>query len=165
MTTEGPEQLIRGWARERPDLDFAPMATMAMSMTIYETVHRRMAHLLQPIGLGTSEAATIAVLRSSGEPYRLTPTMLSRMVVCTTGAMTRVLDGLQGRDLIRRIPSPTDRRSLLIELTEQGVELSEHILELQARVTGEALGALAPAEREQLEGLLAKLAQGAGVSV
>lgn len=163
MTTEGPEQIIRGWTRERPDLDFAPMATIAMSMQIYETVHRRMASLLQPVGLGVSEAATIAVLRSSGEPFRLTPTVLSKLVVCTTGAMTRVLDSLQDRDLIRRIPSPTDRRSLLVELTEHGVEMSEKVLEFQARVTGEALDALAPAEREQLEGLLARLVRGAGV--
>ena len=158
---EGPESIIAGWGRERPDLDFSPMATIAMAFAIHDSVHRRFSDVLKLVGLSISEAATVAVLRAAGPPFRLTPTFLSRSVQCTTGGMTRLLDSLQGRKLVRRIPSLKDRRSLLVELTNAGKEISDRILELQAKVTGEVVGALTDSEAEQLTRLLGKLAQGA----
>ena len=40
-----------------------------------------------------------------------------------TGSMTRMLDRLEEKDLIRRIRSSTDRRVIQLELTEAGREL------------------------------------------
>jgi DNA-binding MarR family transcriptional regulator len=152
--------MIDGWSRERPDLDFSAMAAIMQAFGIHSAVHGRMTEELNPLGLGTNEAATLSILRSAGEPYRLTPTSLSKAIQCTTGGMTRLLDSVQGRAFVRRIPSPEDRRSLLVELTEEGVEMSDRVLELQAKVTGEVLAALTASETAQLEKLLGKLGLG-----
>jgi DNA-binding MarR family transcriptional regulator len=37
----------------------------------------------------------------------------------TTGAVTAVLDRLEARDLVRRVPDPDDRRRILVEVTEK----------------------------------------------
>ncbi len=161
--TEIGNPIIDGMSRERPDLDFSPMATIVQAFGIHDAVHARMTAALQPLGLGTNEAATLSILRSAGPPFRMTPTLLSRAIQCTTGGMTRLLDAVQGRALVRRIPSPQDRRSLLVELTEPGVEMSDRVLELQAKVTGEVLAGLTASESAQLEKLLGKLAIGAPI--
>lgn len=40
-------------------------------------------------------------------------------------SMTRLVDHLEGRGLVRRAPSPTDRRACVVGLTERGTELLE----------------------------------------
>lgn len=37
----------------------------------------------------------------------------------TTGAVTAVLDRLEGKELVRRVPDPDDRRRILVEVTEK----------------------------------------------
>ncbi|MGD9737129.1 MAG: MarR family winged helix-turn-helix transcriptional regulator [Solirubrobacterales bacterium] len=37
----------------------------------------------------------------------------------TTGAVTAVLDRLEARELVRRVPDPKDRRRILVEVTER----------------------------------------------
>ncbi|HYC81340.1 MAG TPA: MarR family transcriptional regulator [Solirubrobacterales bacterium] len=37
----------------------------------------------------------------------------------TTGAVTAVLDRLEGKGLVRRVPDPDDRRRILVEVTER----------------------------------------------
>lgn len=56
--------------------------------------------------------------------------------------LTSILDRLAGRGLITRDPSPTDRRTFLVDLTPEGKRA--------ARAT---LGALAQFEAEALQGL------------
>ncbi len=158
--TEIGNPIIDGLSRERPDLDFSSMATIVQAFGIHDAVHARMTAALQPLGLGTNEAATLSILRSAGPPFRMTPTLLSKAIQCTTGGMTRLLDSVQSRALVRRIPSPQDRRSLLVELTEPGIEMSDRVLELQAKVTGEVLAGLTASESAQLENLLGKLGLG-----
>lgn len=136
------------------------MATIMQAFDIHDAVHARMTATLQPLGLATNEAATLSILRSTGPPSRLTPTLLSKTIHYTTGGMTRLLDSVQGRALVRMIPSPQDRRSLLVELTEEGIEMSNRVLELQAKVTGEVLAGLTASESSRLEKLLGKLGLG-----
>jgi DNA-binding MarR family transcriptional regulator len=40
-------------------------------------------------------------------------------------SMTRLVDHLEGRGLLRRTPSPTDKRAIVVGLTDQGTELLE----------------------------------------
>ena len=37
----------------------------------------------------------------------------------TTGAVTAVLDRLEAKELVRRVPDPKDRRRILVEVTEK----------------------------------------------
>lgn len=51
---------------------------------------------------------------------RLAPSLLAQRIVCTTGAMTKLVDRLVRTGLVRRTPDPDDRRGVLVELTPSG---------------------------------------------
>jgi DNA-binding MarR family transcriptional regulator len=68
------------------------------------------------------------------------------------------LNELAAKGLVDRSPDPSDRRRNIITLTPDG---SRHLRELDdvlAGIQDELLAPLAPAEREQLTGLLTRLA-------
>ena len=50
----------------------------------------------------------------------LAPSRLAEEVVCTTGAMTKVVDRLERAGLVTRSPDPDDRRRILVRLTGDG---------------------------------------------
>lgn len=51
--------------------------------------------------------------------------MIRERLLITGGAVTQLVDTLEQRGLACRILHPTDRRSVLIEITEQGRRLRE----------------------------------------
>lgn len=60
---------------------------------------------------------TLADLRQSGP---LTPRAISDRLGWTTGGVTALIDRLESAGYVRRAPHPTDRRSVLIHLTDRG---------------------------------------------
>ncbi len=52
---------------------------------------------------------------------------LARMVDVDTGAMTRTLDRLEAKGLVRRQRSEQDRRVVKIEVTEEGAAITQQI--------------------------------------
>jgi DNA-binding MarR family transcriptional regulator len=52
---------------------------------------------------------------------------LARIGCVDTGAMTRMLDRLEAKGLLRRSPCPKDRRVMQLELTDEGRELCRMI--------------------------------------
>jgi DNA-binding MarR family transcriptional regulator len=51
---------------------------------------------------------------------RLRPVDLARAVLLTRSGVTRLVQGLERAGLVERVPSPDDRRGLLVHLTEAG---------------------------------------------
>ncbi|MEM7687438.1 MAG: MarR family transcriptional regulator [Pseudomonadota bacterium] len=47
----------------------------------------------------------------------VSPSAIGRSLSLTSGSVTVLLDRLEKKDLVRRLPSPDDRRALLIEAT------------------------------------------------
>ncbi|THV30950.1 MarR family transcriptional regulator [Glycomyces paridis] len=57
---------------------------------------------------------------------RMTSGELAAKTGLTTGATTRLIDRLEARGLVRRVPDPADRRRVLVEAVEaQGVDLDD----------------------------------------
>ncbi len=72
-------------------------------------------------------------------------------------SVTEVLDGLEVRGLVRRVPDPTDRRAVLVELTEPGRTLLAEVDEARDGESAAYLSALSDRDREHLARLLRKL--------
>jgi DNA-binding MarR family transcriptional regulator len=73
--------------------------------------------------------------------------------------MTRLLDKLETRGLLRRIADPGDRRALHIVLTEEGQAIWSDIQHCGERVRARAMQGLDDGEREQLFRLLNQVLQ------
>lgn len=75
---------------------------------------------LQPMDITTAQFVVFnSIARSGGN----TIGELCRVIGYDSGAMTRLLDRIEKKGLIRRVANPDDRRSFLIELTEESAAL------------------------------------------
>ena len=96
-------------------------------------------------------------LRLAGPPYKMTPTQLHNRLLITSGGMTGRIDKLQSCGLVRRSPDPEDRRSILVELTESGLEHFEGVARTHLRIMEHLTAGLTLDERDCLAGLLRSL--------
>jgi DNA-binding MarR family transcriptional regulator len=71
--------------------------------------------------------------------------------------MTNRLDRLEEADLVRRLPDPEDRRSVVVELTDHGRETIQKMVGAQAQKEALMAMSLSAREQKQLNGLLRKV--------
>ena len=119
-------------------------------------LHNR--HTLDRYQLSPSARGVLAVVEGAGEP--LEPTVIAERLVVTTGSMTSLLDNLEKRGLIRRLPHPEDRRKILVNITPPAQAIVDELLPtLHAREREVMNAALSATEQRTLLRLLAKLQQ------
>jgi DNA-binding MarR family transcriptional regulator len=82
---------------------------------------------------------------------------LCRLLDVSTGAMTNRLDKLEGEELVSRAPDPSERRGVLLSLTEAGRERLDGYIDRGAHRERKLLMALTRTEKRQLNDLLATL--------
>jgi DNA-binding MarR family transcriptional regulator len=97
----------------------------------------------------------------SGETPR-SPSDLATTLMVTTGAMTNVLDRLEQAGLIRRVRNPGDRRSVIVQATDDGVTLWHTAVNELGEQEASVVSTLSRPEQEQLNDLLRKLLAGFG---
>jgi DNA-binding MarR family transcriptional regulator len=149
--------ILSQWAQERPDLDLAPVAVIARLGRVTAYIDAGVNARLGEFGLTRSSWDVLAALRRAGPPYRLAPTDLYRALMRTSGAITHRLAGLERTGLIRRTPDPEDGRSLLVELTPEGLSLTDRAAPAHLDNERMLLAALNATEQAQLAALLRKL--------
>jgi DNA-binding MarR family transcriptional regulator len=113
-------RIVTAWRRERPDLDVGPLEVLSRVSRLarYLDLARRATFASQ--GLETWSFDVLAALRRQGPPYQLSPGTLAAETLVTSGTMTNRIDRLEEHGLVRRLPSPDDRRGVLVELTDTG---------------------------------------------
>jgi DNA-binding MarR family transcriptional regulator len=108
---------------------------------------------VQEAGLTPSQYHVLNVLWE-GEAMPLKD--LAQASGCTRATMTGLIDVLERKGLVQRIPNPVDRRSLLASLTEEGKALQKETPSLQ-RLYAHCCVGLSPEQFQQLGELLKKL--------
>jgi DNA-binding MarR family transcriptional regulator len=78
-----------------------------------------------------------------------------------TGAMTRMLDRLQAKGLLKRSRSSTDRRVVHVELSEEGRRLFPQLPKVSATVLNRILADFSAKEVQQLTKLLSRVLESA----
>jgi DNA-binding MarR family transcriptional regulator len=84
-----------------------------------ETFHCK---VVKEFGITFADYDLLITLFKKGEPYTLSPTQLFKELLVTSGTMTYQVDKLVSKKLIKRLKNPSDRRSVVIHLTSQGLE-------------------------------------------
>ncbi len=87
----------------------------------------------------------------------LSPTELYDATLFSSGGMTKVLKKLEDRKLIEKVPSLNDKRSMLINLTDDGKELIQECMSCVAESTEKIFSVLSKEEREDFKKILAKI--------
>ena len=119
--------------------------------------HQRFAEAFRTVGVSDGVYGVLAALRLAGDPYRLTPSELTKSLMVTSGGMTAIIDRLEQQGYVERMPNPTDRRGVLVGLTAAGATLADRAMEAHAAVENELVAELSGQEQEQLARLLRRL--------
>lgn len=83
-----------------------------------ELLEKRIAALLQPFDLSPATGLVLSILADSASP--LSPNAIADRLIISRASVTSLLDSLEKRGFVKRQPHPSDRRMLLVELTETG---------------------------------------------
>ncbi|WP_299390693.1 MarR family transcriptional regulator [uncultured Gelidibacter sp.] len=81
----------------------------------------------KPYGISPQQYNILKILRGANEPLRV-QTIKDRMIDRSPN-VTRLMDKLCAKECIVRLPSPTDRRVVYIEITDTGKALLDSISE------------------------------------
>ena len=109
---------------------------------------------LAPWDITPAQFRALRVLRRHGV-MRLSE--LSERLKIAARSTTEVIDALQARDLVGRRPDPDDRRAILVDLTEHGMQVLQAIREARGAESERAFDRLTPADRADLARILREL--------
>ena len=109
---------------------------------------------LEPFGVSVAQFLILFMLWSGRCD---TASELCKEICYSAGTMTRVLDRLEQRRLIRRYPHPASRRAHLLNVTDEGRELFALMHKRVAVNIDRSFGKLDLADIVLLEGLLTRI--------
>ncbi|REJ75101.1 MAG: MarR family transcriptional regulator [Acidobacteria bacterium] len=136
-------------ARSRP---FIPL--MRELVRAYQDFERFAVEDLRERGLTSPQADVIFAL---GNTDGMTCKELGERSLITKGTLTGIIDRLEKKGLVLRTTSPSDRRSVIVELTPAGIELFEQEFPAHIAVLEQRFGSLPEGRREDLRELLVEL--------
>jgi DNA-binding MarR family transcriptional regulator len=141
---------------ELPELDLTVEGIVDRINGLSRRIKRMMDETLTERSLTWGEWKVLGMLRRS-PGHRRSPGYLAVHAELSSGAMTNRLDNLEKAGLIRRRPDPNDRRGVLVELTNAGVEAYNESTAAQAAKEALIASALTAKEKDELNNLLRRL--------
>ena len=95
------------------------LATEAVMNTIRtaDLLFDQIGRLLRPLNVSSAGGLVLGILRDNGP---MSPSELGERLIVTRATVTGLLDSLERRGLVSRSAHPTDRRSLVVEITPNG---------------------------------------------
>lgn len=142
------------WRAERPDLPLQNFLLQIYLQRIGRIIEARFSRLcVRRFGMRAQDMRLLLALRRGGAPYAKRPTDLFRALLVTSGAITKQVDRLAKKRLVRRLPDPDFRGGFLVQLTDRGLEAVDRAATVIAEESfiGPAMAALSAGERDAAE--------------
>jgi DNA-binding MarR family transcriptional regulator len=151
---------LQNLASRYPELDIDSVETCLAFLRATADVQTALDTHFARYGLSMGKFTLLMQLLQADE-QGLTPSECADRAGVTRATITGLLDGLERERLVKRQPSPTDRRMLSVQLTDEGRKLLAQMLpDHFCRTTG-LMSHLTTTEKETLIQLLQKLQAGA----
>ena len=109
---------------------------------------KRISGLLQPFDLSPASGLVLSILADSESS--LPPNKIADRLIISRATVTGLIDSLERRGYVRRIPHQSDRRMLLIELTDTGRQVAHAFRPIVHQHQKAWLEALSEKEQQQL---------------
>jgi DNA-binding MarR family transcriptional regulator len=103
------------------------------------------------------KAADYVVLATIANDKADTASTVCSILAHDPGAMTRKIDALEARGLVRRVRSAEDRRAIKLELTAEGRKLFPKMRVVAIVMVNEMLRGFTKPEVRELEGMLKRI--------
>lgn len=160
MTETAEQDHIDRWLEEihdqLPRLDLRVEGIVDRIGGINRRIKRMLDETLDEFELSSGEWHALGSLSRAPGGRRTAGELASKMEL-SSAAMTNRLDRLEKAGLVRRIPDERDRRSVQIEVTDQGRALYERAVDAQAAKEAIVAEALSVKQQDELNALLRKL--------
>jgi DNA-binding MarR family transcriptional regulator len=121
MATDHVDAVLEAWARERPDLDAAPMGVIGRITRAARILDRELETVFRAHGLDGPSFDVLATLRRSGEPHLLSASALADATMVARSSTTSRIDRLEADGLVERVPDERDGRGVGVRLTPEGM--------------------------------------------
>jgi DNA-binding MarR family transcriptional regulator len=106
---------------------------------------------LDPFGLKFVDFSVLRVLIMAGSPYQMSPTELAEVLLRSSGGMTQILDRLERAGLVERGSDASDRRKVVVQLTDDGIDTAQQASAAYERERRRILRALPPDQVESVD--------------
>ena len=119
------KRLEEGLRQQKPFHSQAQEAVVALMRTT-DLVRRQLAQVVEPHGITLQQYNVLRILRGGGAEG--VPTLeVGRRMIAQTPGITRLLDRLEAKRLVKRERCPHDRRQHLCWITADGLSLLERL--------------------------------------
>ncbi len=130
------------WGKERPDIDASPVWVFGLLGRVQMEGTALINQALAPLGLTRPSYDVLTALRRAGAPYALTPKQIGHSLLLSASGLTSRINILEEKRLVARMPEPSDRRTVSVQLTMEGLKVVEQAIPLVFAVQRRALEAL-----------------------
>jgi DNA-binding MarR family transcriptional regulator len=132
----------------KPFANPASEATVSLLLTA-DLVRRAVTAVVEPTGITLQQYNVLRILRGAGPDGLPTLTIGERMIEQTPG-VTRLVDRLENKKLVNRVPCANDRRRVYCHITQDGLSLLAELDEPINRADAHAVAVLPPADLDSL---------------
>jgi DNA-binding MarR family transcriptional regulator len=152
LVARKPSPLERAIRQKKPFRSRRQACVVALLLT-GDRMRRRLFGVVEAHHITLQQYNVLRILRGAGEDGMPTLEIGSRMIEKTPG-ITRLMDRLERKGLVRRRRCPRDRRQILCWIETPGLELLEALEEPLQAAEDASLAALSPKRLEALVELL-----------
>lgn len=145
------QHVVESLAQDDPDRDLSALPPLVRLGRLSLLMAERQKEVLRPFGLTPSEYSILGSLRRAGGARLLKPGDLYNVVGCSPGGLTKMIDRLEKRGLVRRAADSADARCAPIRLTAKGTTVERAALEAYVESADELMDALPKAEIQRID--------------
>lgn len=148
MANQSPVQITPDFEQRYPNAS-ARATECAMNLVFTaDLLVKRISGLLQPFDLSPASGLVLGILADSETP--LPPHEIASRLIISRATVTGLIDSLERRRYARRIPHHSDRRMLLVELTDTGRQVASAFRPIVHHNKKVWLEALSEADQQRL---------------
>jgi DNA-binding MarR family transcriptional regulator len=157
MERDWIDEVVERWSALQPGIPADAYHVTGRISRIAARVAERQDEVFGRHGLNRGDVGVLSALRTAPAPHRLSPTQLFRGLMLSSAGMTKRLDRLEKRGLVKRTSNPKDRRGVTIQLTEEGRRIVAKAVAENTKNEVALLTGLNQKERRLLGDLLRKV--------
>ncbi len=155
MPNDLTEPPVSEFERLYPDGDARASKCAETLVATSELLLNNIASLLRPLDLTPASGLVLSILADAEDP--LPPHEIAERLIVSRATVTGLVDSLESRGLAQRRPHPTDRRMLLVAITERGRQRAHEFRPIVHRHHRTSFEVLDDGETGQLTRLLERI--------
>ena len=158
--TGRPPSILEEIQQSKPFRSRSQEAYLALLRTADES-RRRIGQVLESAGVTLQQYNVLRILRGAGKDGLPTLAVAERMIERTPG-VTRLIDRMEKKKLVRRTVDRNDRRSVLLEAEPMDKSRQKNIVDITLATEKALFSSLSQREKSQLLKLLNKVFDSCG---